>query len=147
MVAVTFADRAPGGSLPIGRTASVEIQSGTGPAFHTGFATSSVGPGFFEAFDRPIVAGRGFHGGDFNPAARTVIVNEAFVRNFVQRGIASPLGVRLRYSKESGVSSLRSCRSKSSAWCGISAWTLASRATRPRMCFTPRQPPRCLRSS
>lgn len=33
-----------------------------------------------------------------------MIVNEAFVRGFVQRGIASPLGARLRYSSESGVS-------------------------------------------
>lgn len=104
VVAVTFADRAPGATSSINRTASVEIPSGAGPAFPTGFATSSVGPGFFEAFDRPIIAGRGFHGGDFSPAARTVIVNEAFVRGFVQRGIASPLGVRLRYSSESGVS-------------------------------------------
>ena len=104
VVAVTFADRQPGGDLPIERTASVEIPSGAGPAFQTGFATSSVGPGFFEAFDRPIVAGRAFHGGDFSPAARTVIVNEAFVRGFVQRGIASPLGARLRYASESGVS-------------------------------------------
>jgi predicted permease len=104
VVAVTFADRQPGGDLPIARTASVEIPSGAGPAFQTGFATSSVGPGFFEAFDRPIVAGRAFHGGDFSPAARTVIVNEAFVRGVVQRGIASPLGARLRYASESGVS-------------------------------------------
>jgi predicted permease len=104
VVAVTFADRQPGGDLPIERTASVEIPSGAEPAFQTGFATSSVGPGFFEAFDRPIVAGRAFHGGDFSPAARTVIVNEAFVRGVVQRGIASPLGARLRYASESGVS-------------------------------------------
>jgi predicted permease len=104
VVAVTFADRVPGASFQIGRTASVEIPSGAVPAFHTGFATSSVGPGFFEAFDRPIIAGRGFHGGDFSPAARTVIVNEAFVRGLVHRGIASPLGVRLRYPSESGVS-------------------------------------------
>jgi predicted permease len=104
VVAVTFADRVPGASFPIWRTAAVDISSGAGPAFQTGFATSSVGPGFFEAFDRPIVAGRGFHGGDFSPAARTVIVNEAFVRGFAQRGIASPLGVRLRYASESGVS-------------------------------------------
>jgi hypothetical protein len=103
VVAVTFADRVPGASFQIGRTASVEIPSGAGPAFQTGFATSSVGPGFFEAFDRPIVAGRGFHGGDFSPAARTVIVNEAFVRGFVQRGIASPLGARLRYVSRAGV--------------------------------------------
>jgi predicted permease len=104
VVAVTFADRQPGGDLPIERNASVEIPSGASQAFQTRFATSSVGPGFFEAFDRPIVAGRAFHGGDFSPAARTVIVNEAFVRGFVQRGIASPLGARLRYSSESGVS-------------------------------------------
>ena len=104
VVAVTFADRQPGASLPTYRTASVEIPSGDGPAFQTGFATSSVGPGFFEAFDRPIIAGRAFHGGDFSPVARTVIVNEAFVRGFAQRGIASPLGARLRYSSESGVS-------------------------------------------
>jgi hypothetical protein len=104
VVAVTFADRVPGASLLSSRTASVETRSGAGRAFQAGFATSSIGPGFFEAFDRPIVAGRGFHGGDFSPTARTVIVNEAFVRGFVQRGIASPLGARLRYSSESGVS-------------------------------------------
>jgi hypothetical protein len=104
VVAVTFADRVPGASFQIGRTASVEIPSDAGPAFQTGFATSSVGPGFFAAFDRPIVAGRGFHGGDFSPGARTVIVNEAFVRGVVPRGIASPLGARLRYFSESGVS-------------------------------------------
>jgi len=104
VVAVTFSDRVPGASLAINRTASIEIPSHAGPAFQTGFATLSVGPDFFEAFARPIVAGRGFHGGDFSPAARTVIVNEAFVRGVVQRGIASPLGVRLRYASESGVS-------------------------------------------
>jgi predicted permease len=104
VVAVTFADRVPGASFSIYRTASVEIQSGANPPFETGFATSSVAPGFFETFDRPIVAGRAFHGGDFSPAARAVIVNEAFVRGFVQRGIASPLGARLTYCSESGVS-------------------------------------------
>jgi hypothetical protein len=93
----------PGASFQIGRTASVEVPSGAGPPFQTVFATSSVGPGFFKAFDRPIVAGRGFHGGDFSPAARTVIVNETFARGFVQRGITSPLGARLRYFSESGV--------------------------------------------
>ena len=104
VVAVTFSDRVPGASLAINRTASVDIPSGAGPAFQTGFAILSVGPDFFETFDRPIVAGRGFHGGDFGPAARTVIVNEAFVRGVAQRGIASPLGARLRYASESGVS-------------------------------------------
>ena len=104
VVAVSFTDRVPGASRSIYRTAAVDIQSGAGSAFHTVFATSSVGPGFFEVFGRPIIAGRGFHGGDFSPAARTVIVNEAFVRGLVQHGIASPLGARLRYASESGVS-------------------------------------------
>ena len=104
VVAVTFADRVPGASFQIRRTASVDIPSGATAAFQIGFAASSIGPGFFEAFGRPIVAGRGFHQGDFSPAARTVIVNEAFVRGLVQRGIASPLGARLRYASEPGVS-------------------------------------------
>src|SRR5262245_12213979 len=43
VVAVTFADRAPGASVPIYRTASVEIPSGAAPPFQTSFATSSVG--------------------------------------------------------------------------------------------------------
>jgi putative ABC transport system permease protein len=51
------------------------------------------------------VAGRGFHGGDFGPASRTVIVNEAFVRGFRERGGgASPIGVRLRIANRSGAS-------------------------------------------
>ena len=105
VVAVTFADRVPGATFAIERSADIELSSTTSPAFQARFATSFVGPGFFEAFDRPIIAGRGFNGGDFSPAARTVIVNEAFfARHFVQRGIASPLGARLRYSRESDVS-------------------------------------------
>ena len=85
VVAVTFADRAPGsGSRARTRRGRVLAPA---PSRRTtvDFATSAVGPGFFEAFDRPIVAGRGFHGGDLSPAARTVIVNEAFVREFSRR--------------------------------------------------------------
>ncbi len=104
VVAVTFADRVPGASFQIVQTASVEIPSSATPAFQTRFAISAIGPGFFETFGRPIVAGRGFHGGDFSPAARAVIVNEAFVRGVVSRGIGSPIGVQLRYSSQSGVS-------------------------------------------
>jgi hypothetical protein len=63
------------------------------------FATSAVGPAFFETFDRPIVSGRAFHGGDWTPAARTAIVNETFARHFASSGgTASPIGARLRYS-------------------------------------------------
>lgn len=103
VVAITFADRVPGASVPAYRTATVQLQSGSGPTFQAGFATLSVGPHFFETFDRPIISGRGFQGDDYMPTARTVIVNEAFVRAFVQRGIASPLGARLRYVSRAGV--------------------------------------------
>jgi hypothetical protein len=101
VVAVTFADRAPG-SGPRTRFGEVESSPGAGPAYDDLFWTSAVGPGFFEAFDRPIVAGRAFDGGDRSPAARTVIVNEAFAREFSgNAGSGSPIGARLRYSASS----------------------------------------------
>jgi len=102
VVAITFADRAPGSGPSRNRVAGVEISPGAGPAFDYGFGTSAVGPEFFEAFERPILSGRAFHPGDRTPAARTVIVNEAFVRGFRSRGgSGSPIGARLRYSASS----------------------------------------------
>jgi hypothetical protein len=97
VVAVTFADRAPG-SVPRTRFGEIASPSGAEPAYDDTFFTSAVGPGFFEAFDRPIVAGRAFHEGDRSPGARTVIVNEAFARQFARdAGSGSPIGARLRY--------------------------------------------------
>ena len=101
VVAVTFADRAPG-SAPTTRFGEVESSRDAGPAYDDVLWTSEVGPGFFEAFDLPVVAGRSFHGGDRSPGARTVIVNEAFARAFSRaprRG--SPVGARLRYPASS----------------------------------------------
>jgi predicted permease len=100
VVAVTVADRAPG-SVPKGQRAQVETNQNAGRTFDQQFRTSTVGPGFFEAFDRPIVAGRAFHAGDQRTDARTVIVNEAFVREFSReaRG-GSPVGARFRYRAE-----------------------------------------------
>jgi predicted permease len=93
VVAVTFADRVPG--VTRARTRAAEIE--TWPGTHS-LQTSMVAPGFFEAFERPIVAGRGFHEGDQSPAARTVIVNETFAREFRRHaGRTSPVGARLRY--------------------------------------------------
>ena len=98
VVAVTFADRAPGSRSRDTIREQVESSPGAEPAYEDRFRTSAVGPGFFEAFDRPIVAGRAFHGGDRSPAARTVIVNEAFARAFSRdAGSGSPIGARLRY--------------------------------------------------
>ena len=102
VIAITFADRALGSVPSRERTAAIETTPGAGPAFEYEFRVSAAGPGFFEAVERPILAGRAFHGGDFNSSARTVIVNEAFVREFLRRGgPASPIGSRLRYAAPS----------------------------------------------
>jgi putative ABC transport system permease protein len=102
VVAVTSADRAPG-SGPATRFGEVQSSPDAKPAYDDLFWTSAVGPGFFEAFDRPIVAGRAFHGGDQGPNARTVIVNKAFARAFSRdAGSGSPIGARLRYSASFG---------------------------------------------
>jgi putative ABC transport system permease protein len=99
VAAVTFANRAPGSGLRGQRVADVELAPGAGPAFDFRIWPVRVGPEFFETFERPIVAGRGFNTGDWNGAARAVIVNEAFVRGFhVRGGPGSPIGARLRYS-------------------------------------------------
>lgn len=100
VVAVTFADRVPGAGM-ITRSGQIE-SSADAPAYAHRFNTSAVGPGFFEMFDRPIVAGRAFHEGDRTPTARAVIVNEAFAREFSREaGRGSPLGARVRYAASS----------------------------------------------
>jgi putative ABC transport system permease protein len=53
-----------------------------------------VDPGFFDAFDVPVRAGRDFTAADATPASRAVIVNESFVKLFIDDG--SPLGRRVR---------------------------------------------------
>lgn len=95
VVTVTFANSAPGSLV---RERLAEVLPTGGQMYNHSFRTSEVEPGFFEALDRPIVAGRAFTRGDTSSNTRSVIVNEAFARQFVResRG-ASPLGARLRY--------------------------------------------------
>ena len=121
VVAVTFASRVPGSSRRGQRVADVELSPGAGPAFDFGLWALGVGPGFLESFDRPILAGRGFTGGDWSPTARAVIVNEAFVRGFRLRGGGdSPIGARLRYSDRSNTSSAeRSVAASTDPWLEI----------------------------
>jgi putative ABC transport system permease protein len=96
VIAIAFAEYAPG-SAPKGIGVEVALSPSAGAEWDRTFATTAVGRGFFEAFARPIVAGRGFHGGDHAPGARTLIVNEAFVREFQRvTGHASPIGARMR---------------------------------------------------
>ncbi len=101
VVTVTYTDQPVGSGAA--RFAEVESSPGAKPAYDGGFRTSAVGPGFFEAFDRPVIAGRAFHRGDMTSSARTIIVNEAFARAFSREtGTGSPIGARLRFAVSSG---------------------------------------------
>lgn len=92
---ITFADRLPGMG-PAVQSAEVEVESGSPPVVISNLWSTSVGQGFFEAFDVPLVAGRQFHDGDRVAGGRNVLVNEAFVRRYLQG--ASPVGRRVRYA-------------------------------------------------
>ena len=101
VAAITYTDQPVGSGTE--RFGEVESSPGAKPAYDGGFRTSAVDPGFFEAFDRPVVAGRAFHRGDMSASARTVIVNEAFARAFSREtGSGSAVGARLRFAVSSG---------------------------------------------
>ena len=92
---VTFGDGLPGMEPDVYR-GEVEEAPGAAPTAIPNLWTASVGAGYFEAFDRPIVAGRSFHDGDRTPGSRSVIVNEAFARRYL--GGATPVGTRVRFA-------------------------------------------------
>jgi hypothetical protein len=78
------------------RRGEFDAAAGSEPIPIPNLWTSTVAPTFFAAFDRPIVAGRGFTEGDVSTGARNVIVNEAFARRFMHG--TSPVGRRVRYA-------------------------------------------------
>ena len=96
VLAVTFADRLPG-MAPHVRTAEIELTDGAPPTLVPGLWLQDVGPGFFEAFDVPVVSGRDFHDGDRSTDARTALVNEAFVRQYLEG--RNPIGHRVRLAR------------------------------------------------
>ena len=55
---------------------------------------------FFDAFDVPILAGRGLNAGDAGPAANAIVVNRTFAQRIV--GDREVLGRRVRYVGRSG---------------------------------------------
>ena len=96
VLSVTFSTGMPGVEDEV-RRGQVEVAAGAEPVNMINLWTLGVGPGFFEAFERPIRSGRAFHGGDRVAEPRTVIVNEAFARRLARlTGRSSPLGLRVR---------------------------------------------------
>ena len=95
--AVTFGDRLPGMDVDT-RPAEVEGVAKASPQFINNLWSAAVGPGFFDAFGAPLIAGRAFREDDGAPDAQTVIVNEAFVRRFLTG--REPIGARVRYASE-----------------------------------------------
>jgi putative ABC transport system permease protein len=77
------------------RDVHVELSAGAAPLHVDTMWTAAVGEGYFEAFDVPLVAGRHFQSGDRAADARTVLVNEAFARRYLNG--ATPIGRRVRY--------------------------------------------------
>ena len=160
VVAVTFADRSPGHCREDGPQ-SVEASSGAGPVFEIGFVTSAVGPGFFEAFDRPIVAGRPFHVGDCESRRREPSSStKTFARGSrARRERGSPLGARLRYPASPDRSDATGEASSAAADASADKWFEIVGVVRDFgldpddqgneaavSCFTPRRRTRCLRS-
>ena len=58
--------------------------------------TTAVDPGYFAAFDAPVLAGRGFDAGDVEFGRKVAVVDQRFVRDVL--GGRNPIGLRVRQS-------------------------------------------------
>ena len=92
---ITLAARVPGEEP----WANVEVEGA--PRVEAGLFASDnlirynrVDHAFFDVFDVPLLTGRGFAAGDFEPARAAVIVNQTFARQLF--GQENPLGRRVR---------------------------------------------------
>jgi hypothetical protein len=95
VLAITFGDHLPGMIAPA-RRAEVDVSPGADPVVVPNVWVAAVGPGYFAMFERPILLGRDFHGGELAPGARSVVVNEAFARQHTNGD--SPVGRRVRFA-------------------------------------------------
>jgi predicted permease len=64
-------------------------------SFSDDAARARVDPGFFEALGQPLLAGRGFHGGDLDGERSSVIVNSVFAERVLAG--RNPIGRRVRF--------------------------------------------------
>lgn len=98
--AVTFAAALPGAEP----TMAIDIEEGAGGARARHFVRANqVDRAFFDVFGIGAVAGRTFDGGDFGAAARTVVVDQTFVRRVLNDGNA--IGRRVRPAVTAGAES------------------------------------------
>ena len=95
---VTHADRLP---LMYHPARLIELDEGGGaplhPEYPDGYRVSdaSVAPDYFDVMAAPVTMGRGFHTGDLEENAVTVVVNQSFVQLVL--GGRNPIGRRIRY--------------------------------------------------
>jgi putative ABC transport system permease protein len=103
---VTFGDQLPGVDPSV---VTVHVEQGKSSRAPGQVWRAAIGPRYFDIFDRAVLAGRAFDGGDHAEAdrvpqrgsgsdegsPRAVIVNQGFARRFL--GSANPVGARLRY--------------------------------------------------
>jgi hypothetical protein len=91
VAAVTLAAAIPGSE----GQPRFELEGSSSNTFQ--LATNRVNLNFFDAFEMPILAGRGFHPADAAADAHTVIVNRAFADKILLG--ANPLGRRIRVAQ------------------------------------------------
>lgn len=95
MIDATVADQLPLMWHPL---TEVDIEAGDGPAVDANsdprISAAGVAPGFFAAFDAPLLSGRGFTPSDATSDHHVVVVNQSFVARTL--GGRHPVGLRIR---------------------------------------------------
>lgn len=98
VLGVAVADRLPRMEHP---TRLFELEDDAAqPAHGYPVKVARVDPGFFDAFDKPVLTGRGFGSDDIDGSSNAVLVNTAFVSE-VLKG-RNPIGRRVRYAGRNG---------------------------------------------
>jgi putative ABC transport system permease protein len=97
VVDVTYGDRLPRMYHP---HRLIEVDEGGAAPLHPSWpayrvSDATVHPDYFQTIGVPVTLGRGFRAGDMEPGARSVLVNESFVKRVL--GGRNPIGRRVRY--------------------------------------------------
>jgi predicted permease len=90
-------------AVELEQTESAADDDGRAAANELSVTPNRVGLGFFDALEVPLLAGRTFDAGDFEPGRNSVVVNRAFAEQ-IASGQRVPLGQRIRDRFVSGVS-------------------------------------------